>query len=46
MFWHVDERKYNIDELFKTSDTMVEKAQERGRSPQDIIDLREAKKHM
>jgi hypothetical protein len=46
MFWHVDEKQYNVEELFKTSDWMVEKAQERGVSPQDIIALREAKKHM
>jgi hypothetical protein len=46
MFWHVDERQYNVDELFKTSDRMVEKAQERGVSPQDLILLQEAKKHM
>ena len=46
MFWHVDERQYNVDELAKSSDKMVEKAQERGVSPQDIIALREAKKHM
>jgi hypothetical protein len=46
MFWHVDERQYNVDELVKTSDKMVEKAQERGVSPQDIIALRDAKKHM
>ena len=46
MFWHVDEKKYNVDELVKTSDMMVEKAQERGVSPQDLILLRDAKKHM
>ena len=46
MFWHVDERQYNAEELFKASDTMIEKAQERGVSPQDMILLREAKKHM
>lgn len=46
MFWHVDERRYNVDELVKTSDKMVEKAQERGVSPQDVIVLQEAKKHM
>ena len=46
MFWHVDEKKYNVDELFKTSDRMLEKAQERGVSPQDTIALQEAKKHM
>jgi len=46
MFWHVDEKKYNVDELFKASDRMLEKAQERGVSPQDIIALREAQKHM
>jgi hypothetical protein len=46
MFWHVDERQYNVDELVKVSDTMMEKARERGVSPQDIIALREAKEHM
>jgi hypothetical protein len=46
MFWHVDERQYNVDELFKTSDMMVEIAEERGVSPQDLILLREAKRHM
>ncbi len=46
MFWHVDEKKYNVGELFKTTDRMVEKAQERAVSPQDIVALREAKKHM
>jgi hypothetical protein len=46
MFWHVDEKHYNVDELYQGSDRMVEKAQERGVSPQDIIALREAKKHM
>jgi hypothetical protein len=46
MFWHVDEKQYNVDELVKTSDRMVEKAQERGVSPQDQIALREAKEHM
>jgi hypothetical protein len=28
MFWHVDEKQYNVDELYKASDAMVEKAQE------------------
>jgi len=46
MFWHVDEKQYNVAELYKTGDRMEEKAQERGVSPQDIIALREAKKHM
>ncbi len=46
MFWHVDERKYNVDELFKASDRMVGKAQERGVSLQDTAALREAKKYM
>jgi hypothetical protein len=46
MFWHVDERRYNVDELAKASDRMVEKAQERGVSAQDTDALREAKKHM
>jgi hypothetical protein len=46
MFWHVDERQYNVDELYKTTGTMVEKAEERGVSPQDVIALREAQKHM
>jgi len=46
MFWHVDEKLYNVDELFKSSDRMAEKAQERRVSPQDTIALREAKKHM
>ena len=46
MFWHVDERQYNVDELFKVNDRMVEKAQERGVSLQDTAALREAKKHM
>jgi hypothetical protein len=46
MFWHVDEKQYNVDELYKASDVMVEKAQERGDSPQDIIALQESKKHM
>jgi hypothetical protein len=46
MFWHVDERQYNVDELVRATDTMVEKAQERGVSSQDVDALREAKKHM
>jgi len=46
MFWHIDERHYNVDELFNTTDRMVEKAQERGVSVQDAEALREAKKHM
>ena len=46
MFWHVDERLYNAEELSKTSDRMMGKAQERGVSPQDIILLREAKNHV
>jgi hypothetical protein len=46
MFWHVDERQYNVDELVKAADTMVEKAQERGVSPIDLDALREAKTHM
>ena len=46
MFWHVDERQYNVDELVKTADTMVERAQERGVSPKDLDALREAKTHM
>jgi hypothetical protein len=46
MFWHVDEKQYYVDELSEASDRMQEKAQERGVSPQDIIVLREAKKHM
>ncbi len=46
MFWHVDENQYNVEELFRTSDRMIEKAQERGVSPQDIIVLEEAKKYM
>jgi hypothetical protein len=46
MFWHVDEKKYNADELSKTSGSMIEKAHERAVSPQDIVALREAKKHM
>jgi len=46
MFWHVDERQYNVEELFRATDQMVEKAQERGVSSQDTDALREAKKHM
>jgi hypothetical protein len=46
MFWHIDERQYNVYELFNATDTMVEKAQERGVSMQDTDLLREAKKHM
>ncbi|KAI0256567.1 P-loop containing nucleoside triphosphate hydrolase protein [Lactifluus subvellereus] len=46
MFWHVDERHYNVDELVRVSDTMVEKARERGVSSQDVDALREAKKHI
>jgi hypothetical protein len=46
MFWHVDERQYNVDELFRAADTIVEKARERGVSSQDEDALREAKKHM
>ena len=46
MFWHVDEKRYNVDELIKNSDTMVERAQERGVSPNDLDALREAKTHM
>jgi hypothetical protein len=46
MFWHVDEKRYNVDELIKTADTMVERAQERGVSPKDLDALREAKTHM
>jgi hypothetical protein len=46
MFWHIDERQYNVDELVNATDTMVEKAQERGVSLQDADALREAKKHM
>lgn len=46
MFWHVDEKKYNVDELVKTADIMVERAQERGVSPKDLDALKEAKAHM
>ena len=46
MFWHVDEKQYNVDELVKTADTMVERAQERGVSPKDLDALKEAKTHM
>ena len=46
MFWHIDERQYNVDELVSATDMMVEKAQERGVSLQDTDALREAKKHM
>jgi hypothetical protein len=46
MFWHVDEKQYNAEELSNTTDRMIEKAQERGVSPQDILALEEAKKHM
>ncbi|KAI0306693.1 P-loop containing nucleoside triphosphate hydrolase protein [Multifurca ochricompacta] len=46
MFWHVDERQYNVDELVKATDTMVEKAQDRGVSSRDTDALREAKKHI
>ncbi|KAI9508447.1 P-loop containing nucleoside triphosphate hydrolase protein [Russula earlei] len=46
MFWHVDERQYNVEELVKATDRMVEKAQERGVSLQDTEALREAKKHI
>ena len=46
MFWHVDERQYNLVELIKSADTMVERAQERGVSPKDLDALREAKTHM
>jgi hypothetical protein len=46
MFWHIDERQYNVDELVNATDTMVEKAQERGVSLQDADALKEAKKHM
>ena len=46
MFWHVDERQYNVDELIKSADTMVERAQERGVSPKDLDALKEAKSHM
>ncbi|KAI9466079.1 P-loop containing nucleoside triphosphate hydrolase protein [Lactarius psammicola] len=46
MFWHVDDRQYNVDELVKTADTMVERAQERGVSPKDLDALREAKTHI
>jgi len=46
MFWHVDERQYNVEELFRATDQMVEKEQERGVSSQDTDALREAKKHM
>ena len=46
MFWHVDERRYNIEELSRATDTMAEKARERGVSSQDADALREAKVHM
>ena len=46
MFWHIDERHYNVDELSNTADRMLEKAQERGVSVKDAEALREAKKHM
>jgi hypothetical protein len=46
MFWHIDERHYNVEELSNTTDRMVEKAQERGVSVQDAEALREAKEHM
>lgn len=48
MFWHVDEKLFNVDELSKNWDNMEEKAQLEGRemSPQDRTALREAKKHM
>jgi hypothetical protein len=46
MFWHVDERQYNVDELVRATDAMMEKAQERGVSSQDEDALRAAKKHM
>lgn len=46
MFWHIDERQYNVDELIIATDTMAEKAQERGVSLQDTDALREAKKHV
>lgn len=46
MFWHVDEKQYNVGELFKTADTMVERAQERGVSLKDLDALREAKTHI
>ncbi|KAH9079288.1 SNF2 family N-terminal domain-containing protein [Lactarius deliciosus] len=46
MFWHVDEKQYNVGELFKTADTMVERAQERGVSSKDLDALREAKTHI
>jgi hypothetical protein len=46
MFWHVDETRYNIDELSRATDAMAEKARERGVSSQDADALREAKVHM
>jgi len=46
MFWHVDDRQYNVEELFRATDKMVEKAQERRVSLQDTDALREAKKHI
>ncbi|KAI0273498.1 hypothetical protein BC834DRAFT_854101 [Gloeopeniophorella convolvens] len=46
MFWHVDEKQYNVDELAKTTDTMVEKAQQRGVSDEDIDALKQAKRHI
>ncbi|KAH9981425.1 SNF2 family N-terminal domain-containing protein [Lactifluus volemus] len=46
MFWHVDEKRYNIDELSRATDAMVEKARERGVSLQDADALREAKTHI
>jgi hypothetical protein len=46
MFWHIDERQYNVDELVIATDMMAEKAQERGVSLLDTDALREAKKHV
>ncbi|KAF9817808.1 hypothetical protein IEO21_03150 [Rhodonia placenta] len=47
MFWHVDdEKRYNVDEMVKSSNEFLQNARRRNVSPQDILLLEQAIAHV
>jgi hypothetical protein len=46
LFWHVDDRLYNADELVKNANEHIQRAIKRGTSEEDISLLKSAFQHL
>lgn len=46
MFWHVDEKMYNVEELARTCEQTLQRAEQRNASTDDMELLKQAISHV